>query len=473
LDQPRATFGTIAGFWNLQNRTKHVLLPDNLKRGGESVISGIPDWTGLVLVTSDGRSYVPGVDKSTVKSFHQSLSIRNGVVHTNITWSPINNAGEDASSVEYQLNFTVLAHRTRPNVGIVRLDLSASEETNCTIIDVLDGAGAVRAHFGDKLVEQGENSIWTSVKPWGIKNVTAYVFSTVDYESSDYELLHNIGQTRGDATGSPWVSQNLSTVAQSWNFRLTKGQPVTVFKFVGIASSDDFYDRAFTIARESATEAKNIGWDSMIREHMLAWDRTWESADIVIPGDPELQAGVRASLFHVLTTLRSGNKEDKAIPSHNSVTVGGLSSDSYAGLVFWDADTWLYPSVLALQPDFAMSINNYRTRLLPQAIENAQSYGYSGALFPWTSGRFGNCTGTGVCKDYQYHLNTDIVLAHWQYFQHTRDVTWLSEKGWPIIKSVADMFAAYVVFNDTTGEYETLLVGEPVSLELLITLQHL
>ncbi|EED14244.1 maltose phosphorylase, putative [Talaromyces stipitatus ATCC 10500] len=453
LDQPRATFGTVAGFWNLQSRMKHVLLPDNLKKGGESVLSGIPDWTGLILTTRDGHAYRPGVDKKTVVGFQQSLSVRNGLVHTNVTWSPTH-------GLEYQLNFTVLAHRARPNVGIVRLDLSANKEVNCSIIDILDGAGAVRAQFNDKAFETADNAIWTSVKPRGINYKTAHIYSTVTYESSDEGMLKNIEQTRKDATFSPWASQNASTVAQSWDILLKNEQSVTFYKYVGIASDDAFPHAAHKTAIRSALEAKATGWHSLLEEHESAWSQVWDSADIIIPGDTKLQTTVRASLFHILTNLRS-ESEDKRGMSDNSITVGGLSSDSYAGLVFWDADTWVYPSMLALHRGYASTINNYRGRLLPQAIKNAQFYNYSGALYPWTSGRFGNCTGTGVCKDYQYHLNTDIALAHWQYFQSTHDTAWLRNKGWPVIKNVADMFAAYVVLNETTQEYKTILLGEP------------
>lgn len=435
----------------------HVLLPGNLERGGESVISGIPDWTGLVLTTSDGHSYRPGVDKNTVTEFYQSLSIRNGIVHTNVTWSP-------TEGLQYQLNFTVLAHRARPNVGIVRLDLSANRDVNCSVIDVLDGDGAVRARVNDKAFEAAGNVIWTSVRPIGIDYKVAHVYSTIEYESRDAQLLNHIDQTRKDATLSPWVSQNSSTIAQSWDLSLHKDKSVTLYKYVGIASDDAFPHATYATAMKSALEAKAIGWHSLLEEHKLVWDKTWKSADIIIPGDNELQTSVRASLFHILSSLRSKDETGSGM-SDNSITVGGLSSDSYAGLVFWDADTWVYPSILALHPSHASTINNYRTRLLPQAIENAIFYNYSGALYPWTSGRFGNCTGTGVCKDYQYHLNTDIALAHWQYFQSTRDISWLREKGWPIIKNVADMFAAYVVLNETTNEYETILLGEPVRLQ--------
>jgi trehalose/maltose hydrolase-like predicted phosphorylase len=65
-------------------------------------------------------------------------------------------------------------------------------------------------------------------------------------------------------------------------------------------------------------------------------------------------------------------------------------------------------------------------------------------------------------------LNTDIALAHWQYYQSTKDTAWLMDKGWPIIKSVADMFAAFVVPNKKPGVFDTILVGEPVSIPIVI-----
>ncbi|CRG91163.1 hypothetical protein PISL3812_08211 [Talaromyces islandicus] len=450
LDQPRATFGTIVGLWNLQDKVKHVSCPENMLKGGESTITGIPDWTGLVVTTADGQSYMPGVEKNSVKAFYQSLSIRDGTVRTSIKWVP---STLESGSIEYQLNFTVLAHRKRPNLGVVRLELRANESTSVTITDILDGAGAVRAHFGDKAFEDDEDIIWTSVKPWGVEDSMAYVLSSVYFDGAGNSY------TRKDATDSPFVSRNLSTIAQSWNATLQKGQTLVVSKYVGIASTDGYPHQSLSTARRAALNAKRTPWSSLISEHVQEWEETWSAADIIVPGNEELQKGVRASLFHILTNLP--HKIDGPGLNDNSLMPSGLSSESYAGLVFWDAETWIYPSVLALHPQYAKTFNNYRTRLLPEALSNAQKYNFSGALFPWTSGRYGNCTNTGRCESYQYHLNTDIALAHWQYYQATNDTTWLTDNGWPMIKAVADMFAAFVVPNKTTGDFGTILVGEP------------
>lgn len=457
LDQPRATFGTISGFWDVQQNITHTIVPDNLKRGGESVISGIPDWTGLAVTTEHGQTYEPGVDPSRILEFHQSLSVRNGIVQTNITWNPL------GDSSTYQLNYTVIAHRARLNLGIVRLDLSADQDVSLKITDILDGAGAVRADFNDKFFEE-DATIWTSVKPSGIDYCTAYVVSTVRFESTSNTSssdTNRASSTRQNGEGYPWVSTaNVSTISQVWDWDLKRGDTLTVYKFVGIGSTAAFPLNTLSATKDAAILARSMAWDTLISEHKEKWDAIWNDGDIIIPGpeNQDLQTRTRASLFHILTNLLP---EDTGF-ANNSISVGGLSSDSYAGLVFWDADTWIYPSILSLYPQYATGMNNYRGLLLNQAIENAQYYNFSGCLYPWTSGRFGNCTGTGVCKGYQYHINSDVALAHWQYFQQTNDLTWLAEKGWPIIKKVADMFASYVFYNTSRGQYETIQLGEPV-----------
>ncbi|KAI5459611.1 glycoside hydrolase family 65 protein [Mariannaea sp. PMI_226] len=450
LDQPRATFGTISGFWDVQQNITHTILPDNLKHGGESVISGIPDWTALTVTTDKGETYQPGVDQSTIKKFRQSLSIRNGIVQTNITWSPSHD------SARYQIGYTILAHRTRLNLGIVRMDIAVDRDAKFKVTDILDGAGAVRADFNDKAFQK--DGIWTSVKPWGINYCTAYLASTVRFDSNNQRAVAQANKSRRDATHSPWVSTNSSTIAQSWDWSLKKGDTLSVYKFVGIASTTAFPKNTLSIVKEAATKASlAISWDQLISEHSQEWESTWDDADIVVPNNKELQLSARASLFHILSSLMPDSNKN----AENSISVGGLSSDSYAGLIFWDADTWIYPSILALYPQYAVGINRYREKLLNQALLNARAYNESGALYAWTSGRFGNCTGTGVCWGYQYHLNTDIALAHWQYFLQTKDLKWLADKGWQVIESIANMFAAHVSHNASTGQYETILEGEP------------
>lgn len=450
MDQPRATFGTVSGFWGLIPKVTRPILDENVRRGWESVISGIPDWTGLV-VSWQSEHYRPGVDPNTVERYRQTQDFRTGIVHTNITWRP----GGREAPLKLGLNFTVLAHRSIKTLGIVRLDVVSSQNTTVSITDVLDGAAATRSVPGPRAFEDG-TLIWTSVRPHGIGNITAFQASSVIFDGPrcDDKLVQ---LSRENAKGKPWISPNASTVAQSWALELQKGVPVSIFKYVGIVSTESFPGPtgASVKAKETALKARSRPWDLLISQHKKAWDEAWDGIDIVLPGNDNLTVLTRASLFHLMTNLRP--------ESEDSLMVGGLASDSYAGLIFWDSETWMYPSVLLMRPEYALSINRYRKRRLRQAQKNAQLYGYSGALYPWTSARYGNCTGTGLCQHYQYHLNTEIALAQWQYYLQTGNISWLGEEGWPVIREVAHMFAAFVRKNESRqGQYETIRMGEPV-----------
>ena len=91
-------------------------------------------------------------------------------------------------------------------------------------------------------------------------------------------------------------------------------------------------------------------------------------------GRPELQEWIRSNLYALQSSIRAGDD--------NSIAPAGLSSDNYAGLIFWDAETWMYPSLLAFHPDVAESVIEYRRKTLPGARTNALKYGFQGLCYP-------------------------------------------------------------------------------------------
>ena len=97
---------------------------------------------------------------------------------------------------------------------------------------------------------------------------------------------------------------------------------------------------------------------------------------------PTLQQAIRASEYTLYASI--------ATDSPASPGPSGLSSDGYGGMVFWDADTWMFPTLLAQHPDLARVLVDYRYDTLPAARRNAANNGYAGALYPWTSGISGD-----------------------------------------------------------------------------------
>lgn len=446
----RQTFAGLAGFWDQQERgnasTNFAWLD---QYGGESFISGIPHWGGIILDVGNGAYLNASVDEKTISNYTTTYDYKAGVLSWKYTWSPKSHASK------FNIQFDLFAHKLDINTAVVRLSVESSSDTNATIVNVLDGYSAVRTDFVDSGVK--DEFIYSAVKPLGV-NVTAYVFAAL--ECSPANKLGPGKLTHDQA----YLHTNDSSIAQSHTITLKARKRVHVTKYVSVASTDAFKDPKGQ-AHGAAKKARKQGFDGLLRSHVSEWAQVmpdhsvddFTSENGTLPNEPSI---IDDSIMAVVNPyyLLQNTVGDNAIEAaagaplnEHSISVGGLTSDSYAGMVFWDAETWMQPGLVAAFPSSAKRIVNYRVNHYAQAKKNAQT-GYVGsqnqtfmspdaALYSWTSGRAGNCTGTGPCFDYEYHLNGDIGLALINQWVATGDDKTFQDSYWPIYNSIATAFA--------------------------------
>ncbi|KAL1610341.1 alpha,alpha-trehalase ath1 [Paraconiothyrium brasiliense] len=77
------------------------------------------------------------------------------------------------------------------------------------------------------------------------------------------------------------------------------------------------------------------------------------------------------------------------------------------------------------------------------------------------SGRYGNCTASGPCFDYEYHVNGDIAIAFRNHFIATGDAERFKETFLPIANDIAYFYGELVDYNETSGYYELLNATDP------------
>lgn len=208
------------------------------------------------------------------------------------------------------------------------------------------------------------------------------------------------------------------------------------------AHDDDPLNEAERLTLFATLEGRN----RLVQFHNNAWDSLWKS-DIIIEGDNETQREVRSMLYHLYSFARPGTAY--------SLSPMGLSGLGYNGHAFWDAELWMYPSLLLLKPDIAKSMLEYRFQRLEVAKHNAFSHGYKGAMFPWESAASGNeeTPVWALSGPFEHHITADIAIAAWNYYCVTQDKNWLREKGWPLLKETADFWASRVERN-APGHYD-------------------
>ena len=225
--------------------------------------------------------------------------------------------------------------------------------------------------------------------------------------------------------------------------------PGQTYAFVQITSTVSGADVAspLTRARHAADTAWSWGYDSLAAANARAWARRWET-DIEIDGDSALQRVVRSMLFYLLASADTGTR--MGIPPM------GLSSGGYYGHVFWDSDTWMFPSLLLTHPDVAHSLVAFRRRTLDAARANARANGYKGAMYPWEADELGKETTPRFASQNarsEIHVNGDVALAQWQYYLATGDSAWLARDGFPVIRETANFWASRSTYDSTADLY--------------------
>lgn len=469
----RQTFATIAGFYATQPDTNGTNYPWLLEFGGESVIAGVPHW-GNLMVESNGHVLNASTPALQISGYQTRLDMKAGTMSWSYTWAP---PGGVALGIEY----TMLVHKLYVNMAAVQLKINATQDTNVTIIDALNGDCAVRSEFVDKGIE--EDSIWYAVRPHWIENVTAYIYSTLQ---SDGSLDMS---TRTNYTNTDYIGGNRSSIAAAITARVKGGKNSIITKFVGGASTDAFPEPQ-TTARNASISGAIIGFDTLLQEQKQEWtvvmppdsvDSYVTPVNDTIPEDfniIQLQVTAVTNPFNLIQNTIGANAIAAAGNNTKldiwSISVCGLGSSCYAGQVFWDAEVWMAPGLVVSNPQAAKQISNYRVQLFPQAQNNIGStaatsrnstiFTKGGAVFPWTSGKFGNCTAAGPCFDYEYHINGDIGLQLLNQYIASGDVDYFREFLFPIYDAVAYFYGEVMSLNETSGKYILTNATDPVSL---------
>ena len=395
--------------------------------------AAIPTWSTLTVATG-GSTYGPRTPRGRISNYHQTLNVRCGVLRTSLTWTAANGRSTD-------LVYEVVADRAHPHVGAVRVRMTPHWRGRATVTGLVDGAGARRMH----------------PTGGGADGDTVRVGFETDGVGETGTVASTLRAEDGLSTAGVDRSQRIDglTAEQSLSFTARRGRTYEFSKYVGVNTSVSTPEHR-AAAVEASKRAAERGWEDMFAEHAERWKRLWES-NIRVPGQPRMQKWLRGAKYAVLSSVREGQD--------HSVAPAGLSSDNYAGLIFWDAELWIMPSLLLQHPDLAKSVVDYRKRTLERAETNAEKIGARGSFYPWTSADDGDLWSD--CHSWdpphcrtQNHLQGDIAFATWQYYLATGDRKWLRESGWPVLRNVAEYWAGRVTPNPD-GSYSINNVAGP------------
>ena len=402
VTSPFATDTHLAGVW------ADVPDPDH---GGTFEQGGLnlPGWTRLDLRTGGGTYFSDG----RVSCYRQTLDLRRGVVSTSAIWR-----GDDGRST--RLRYDVVMDRDRHRVGLVRLTFTPRWTGRVSIVDRL----------GDGF----------SYTPGLVSGAHVRVCSAARRRPRRAHRRHGrADRLRGPAPAFPTAPGS------------EPAPPTGARRCRQVSASDA--DRATPSARSSASRPRSTAGQRTPPPTVPSGARRAPALGSWWPRAPPRGGSCGAATSGCRATWRcsdgSGRRSSTCCRARGPTSTGasarsGLSSYGYNNHVFWDAETWMYPALLAQHPRDASTVVDYRYRTRDGARRNAERTGYAGMRFAWESALTGDeVTPTWAeTRELEQHITADVALGQWQYYLATGDRQWLRDRGWPVLRGAATFWAS-------------------------------
>ena len=219
-----------------------------------------------------------------------------------------------------------------------------------------------------------------------------------------------------------------------------KGGRLRLTKFLAYGWSAQRSAPALRAQVEAALAgARQTGWKGLAAEQRQFLDDFWDTADIEIEGDQELQQAVRFALFHLLQAGARG--ETRAIAGK------GLTGPGYDGHAFWDTETFVLPVLTYTMPDAARDALGWRHSTIDKARERAAQLGLRGAAFPWRSINGAECSAYWPAGTAAFHVSADIADAVVRYVNATGDTVFERNCGTELLLETARLWASLGHFD--------------------------
>lgn len=444
LQGPRYTSVIVAGYRGKGETNYHY-------------VSALPNWSPLTVGDSQSTFDPMTLTSEQLSDYSQKTDMKNGLVTTSLIW-------KTASGNSAKLKWTTFTHQQNYHLGVVRLDITPLH---------WKGPMNVAAFIDGKAIRRGKQS-------YTVQNVKA---DTAEM-SMRTETLNELA-TVSFKIDKPKIAKIAMAINQDqrsgirYQFNPEEHRTYTFIKYVGVATSTDFdkkvktaaSDNHIALASQVADNAfngaerkpgiKGNAYDLLLASHIRAWDKLWQS-DVIVDKDHQvLQKVIHTAEYEMYSSTREGQK--------NSLSPGGLASDNYGGMVFWDAEIWMYPWLLTAHPEMAKPVLDFRSDRLALAyknvIDNRQKLqATEGAYFPSVSATGLLAEDSKASGDggwHEIHLPGDIALSAIQYYYTTGDKQWLKTTGFPLIKGVANFYASRAIYGQPSGKWTLGAVTGP------------
>lgn len=401
------------------------------------------DWSRINLRLIDEELDLARWD---VNSFNRRLDMKEGISYRDMeVTSPRGN--------QLRIHIEHITDMARPNLCLIKYSVSSINYTGrISLVPILDG------NIVDN-VDLPDLKIWNILRS-GSSSDCAYLWTQTRREDAQvsYAMTYQFFKNSKETIANPIRIEKEKQTGFSVGTDVKPGDNVTLIKYTAIASSL-YHERSELVEHSvaEAREAKNTGWNTLVKKHQKAWQEIWDETDVVIEGDPEAQQGIRYNIFQLYQTYRGDDPRLNIGPK-------GFTGEKYGGNTYWNTELCCVPFFLLSTPkEIAKNLLAYRHNQLPKAIENARKLGFKdgAALFPQVTNNGEECHSEWEITFEEIHRNNIIVYAIVQHAALTGSIDYIAKYGLEVMIAISRFWSQRVSFSQPKQKYVILGVTGP------------
>lgn len=226
---------------------------------------------------------------------------------------------------------------------------------------------------------------------------------------------------------------------------LEPGQSLRIIKFLGYGwSSQRSRDALRDQVHGALAGARFTGWDDVLQAQRDYLDTFWDTADVELDGDPEVQQAVRFGLFHV---LQAGARAEK-----RPIGSKGLTGPGHNGHAFWNTEMFVLPVLTYTLPSAARDALYWRHATIDLARDRAHILNLAGAAFPWRTIGGHECSAYWPAGTASFHVGADIADAALRYINATGDNDFAASVGLELLVETARLWLS-LGHHDRQGRF--------------------
>lgn len=431
-------------------------------RVGQTIIN-VPD-PKIIRLYVDDEPFIISIAE--IVSYERRLDMRAGTLTRDLTW-------RTSSGKHVRIHSSRLVSFTERHLALIEyevelLDADASIVISSQLLNRQDGVDEYRDHtktaadaasatadavylagFDPRKIEQLEGRI---LQPQLQQDLGSRLVLGYRAKNSGMSLACAIDHrltVNGTATGDWAVANEVQPDSAKRVYRISgkKNQPIRLTKYAS------FHTAKLAPPRELADRCSRTldrALDSTPDGHLDKQRRWlndyWETSDVVIHGQPDLQQAMRFDLFQL---AQAAARADGL-----GIAAKGVTGSGYSGHYFWDSEIFVLPFLTYTQPTMARNAMRFRYNMLEAARVRANELNERGALFPWRTINGLESSAYYAAGTAQFHIDADITHAMAQYVSASGDTSFLLNGAFDVFVETARMWYDLGFWRETEVETE-------------------